>query len=193
MSIFVENLEIPDVKVIHVPKHGDQRGFFSETYHARKFADAGIRVDFVQDNHAFSMRKGTLRGLHFQIPPFAQAKLVRVTRGAIFDVAVDVRVGSPSFGRHVSAIISADSWNQIFVPVGFAHGLVTLEPDTDVLYKVSNIYAPERDKGLRWNDPALGIKWPISGSEAILSERDRRQPVLADLPVYFQYDTKDQL
>jgi dTDP-4-dehydrorhamnose 3,5-epimerase len=190
LSIIVEDLEIPDVKIIRVPKHGDDRGFFAETYSKRKFADAGVNVDLVQDNHAFSVRKGTLRGLHFQVPPFAQAKLVRVARGAIFDVAVDLRVGSPTFGQHVSAVISAEEWNQIFVPVGFAHGLLTLEPNTEVLYKVSEVYSPEHDKGLLWNDPALGIAWPVT--DVILSDKDRAQPLLANVPAYFQFEGAKQ-
>ena len=144
----------------------------------------------MQDNHAFSAAKGTVRGLHFQTPPFAQAKLVRVTRGAILDVAVDIRVGSPTYGKHTAAVISAAAWNQIFIPVGFAHGLVTLEPDTEVLYKVSNFYAPDHDKGLLWNDPALGIDWGIALIDAQLSAKDKVQPLLANLPAYFRYEAK---
>ncbi|NRG18536.1 dTDP-4-dehydrorhamnose 3,5-epimerase [Rhizobiales bacterium] len=179
------------IKILRPPIHGDDRGFFSETYNKRTLLEAGVDIDFVQDNHAFSAEKGTVRGLHFQTPPYAQDKLVRVVRGAILDVAVDLRVGSPTFGRHVSAVISAKDWNQILVPVGFAHGLVTLEPDTEVLYKVSNYYSPEHDKGLLWNDPALGIDWGIDPASAILSEKDRRHPTLAELPEYFRYDEKD--
>lgn len=188
MTLSVESLAIPAVKIITPKKHGDDRGFFSETYSRKALADAGIDIDFVQDNHAFSAAKGTVRGLHFQTPPAAQDKLVRVVRGAILDVAVDLRVGSPTFGRHVSAVISAEAWNQILVPVGFAHGLVTLEPNTEVIYKVSGYYSPENDKGLRWNDPALGIDWPLDGAEPQLSAKDRVQPLLAELPAYFQYD-----
>lgn len=188
MSFVVESLAIPEVKIIRPKKHGDARGFFSETYSLKAFNDAGIDIAFVQDNHAFSAQKGTVRGLHFQIPPFAQDKLVRVVRGAILDVAVDLRVGSPTFGRHVSAVISAEEWNQILVPIGFAHGLVTLEPDTEVLYKVSNVYAPDCDKGLLWNDPALSIDWPVAEAEAVLSAKDAQQPRLVDLPAYFHYD-----
>lgn len=187
MSISVESLSIPEVKIISPKKHGDNRGFFSEIYNKTAFADAGIAIDFVQDNHAFSAEMGTVRGLHFQTPPFAQDKLVRVVRGAILDVAVDLRVGSPTYGRHVSAVISAAAWNQILVPIGFAHGLVTLEPNTEVLYKVSNAYSPEHDRGLLWDDPDLGIAWPVSGTAAILSAKDRSQPRLADLPAVFHY------
>lgn len=187
MSLIVESLAIPDVKVIRPVKHGDDRGFFSETFSRRDFAAAGIRADFVQDNHAFSAQKGTVRGLHFQTPPFAQDKLVRVARGAILDVVVDLRVGSPTYGQHVAARVSASDWNQLFVPVGFAHGLVTLDPNTEVLYKVTNYYSPEHDKGLLWNDPALAIDWHITDSEVFLSARDKKHPVLADLPDYFRY------
>jgi dTDP-4-dehydrorhamnose 3,5-epimerase len=184
---WVRNLDIPEVKLLSPRKHGDQRGFFSETYHRQALLDAGIDIDFVQDNHAYSAQPGTLRGLHFQTPPFAQHKLVRVVRGAIFDVAVDLRAGSPTYGQHVSAVISAAAWNQILVPVGFAHGLLTLEPDTEVLYKVSAHYAPEHDKGLLWDDPALGIAWPLEGAAPLLSDKDRAQPRLADLPACFHF------
>ncbi len=152
-----EHLKIPDVKVLTPKKNGDHRGFFSEVYNRKTLAEAGIDITFVQDNHAFSAEKGVVRGLHFQIPPFAQDKLVRVVRGSVFDVAVDLRRGSPTYGQHVSVVLSAEAWNQILVPIGFAHGLMTLEPDTEVLYKVSNYYSAEHDKGLLWNDPALGI------------------------------------
>ncbi len=185
MSVTVESLAIPEVKIIRPKKHGDARGFFSETYSQKALADAGVDLAFVQDNHAFSAAPGTVRGLHFQTAPFAQDKLVRVVRGSIFDVAIDLRRGSPTYGKHVSAVISAKDWNQILVPVGFAHGLVTLEPDTEVLYKVTNYYAPQHDLGLLWNDPALGIAWPVSEADAILSAKDKVQPRLADLPAYF--------
>jgi dTDP-4-dehydrorhamnose 3,5-epimerase len=183
-----EHLEIPDVKVLTPKRNGDHRGFFSEVYNKKTLAEAGIDITFVQDNHALSAEKGTVRGLHFQIPPFAQDKLVRVVRGSVFDVAVDLRRGSPTYGKHVSVVLSAEAWNQILVPIGFAHGLMTLEPDTEVLYKVSNYYSAEHDKGLLWNDPALGIEWPVAEDEAILSAKDKVQPRLADLPPYFQFD-----
>ena len=187
MTLDVEPLAIPEVRLVRPERHGDRRGFFSETWNARAFADAGIDLAFVQDNHAFSAATGTVRGLHFQTPPHAQDKLVRVVKGAILDVAVDIRAGSPTYGHHVSAVISAENWTQILVPAGFAHGLVTLEPDTEVLYKVTGFYAPEHDKGLLWNDPALGIDWGIDEAEAIVSEKDRRQPILKDLPEHFAY------
>ena len=177
----VEHLNIPDVRLLSPRKHGDRRGFFSETYNKKALAALGIYIDFVQDNHSCSADKGTVRGLHFQTPPFAQDKLVRVARGSVFDIAVDLRQGSPTYGRHVSAVLSAQTWNQILVPIGFAHGFMTLEPDTEVIYKVSNYYAPDHDKGLLWNDPALGISWPIADAEAVLSEKDRKLPRLAEL------------
>ena len=181
----VEHLNIPDVRLLSPRKHGDRRGFFSETYNKKAFAALGIDIDFVQDNHSYSADKGTVRGLHFQTPPFAQDKLVRVARGSVFDIAVDLRQGSSSYGRHVSAVLSADAWNQILVPIGFAHGFMTLEPDTEVIYKVSNYYAPDHDKGLLWNDPALGINWPISDDEAVFSEKDGKLPRLAELVTPF--------
>lgn len=190
MAVEINSLAIPAVKVIRPKKYSDARGFFSETFSQRDLQDAGIDIAFVQDNHTFSAEKGTVRGLHFQTPPFAQDKLVRVVRGAIFDVAVDLRVGSPTYGQHVSAIISAEEWNQILVPVGFAHGLVTLEPNTEIFYKVSNYYSPDHDKGILWNDPALEFEWPVDEAEAVLSDKDKRHPKLADLPNNFFYETE---
>ena len=185
--IEVQDLPIPDVKLIRPKKFGDDRGFFSETYNLRAFGEAGIEYDFIQDNHSLSADEGTVRGLHFQIPPFAQTKLVRVVRGAILDVAVDIRRGSPTYGQAASAVISAKAWNQILVPRGFAHGLCTLEPHTEVLYKVDAFYSKECDKGLLWNDPELAIEWPVAPEKAILSDKDRVHPTLADLPEYFTY------
>lgn len=143
--------------------------------------------DFVQENHSLSAEQGTVRGLHFQIPPAAQDKLVRVAAGAIMDVAVDIRVGSPTYGSYVSAVLSADNWNQLLVPKGFAHGFCTLIANTQVIYKVTSYYAPEHDRGLTWDDPALNIKWNIARQEATLSEKDSMQPLLAELPDYFHY------
>lgn len=184
----VRPLAIPEVKLLVPRKHGDARGFFSETYNVQTLAEAaGINEVFVQDNHAFSADRGVLRGLHFQLPPMAQDKLVRVTRGAILDVAVDIRRGSPTYGQHVSAIISAANWTQIWVPKGFAHGYCTLEPDTEVIYKTTALYAPKLDTGLAWDDPALGIAWPVDTDAALLSAKDKVQPKLAELPAYFEY------
>ena len=181
----IENAAIPDVKIITVKRFGDKRGFFSEVYARRAFADAGINLDFVQDNHAFSAERGTLRGLHFQSPPFAQHKLLWVAHGRVLDVAVDLRRSSPSFGRHVAIELSAENWRQVLVPVGFAHGYVTLEPNTELLYKVTDYYAPEHDRGVAWDDPALGIDWGMDTGQAILSDKDRSNPRLADLPKFF--------
>jgi dTDP-4-dehydrorhamnose 3,5-epimerase len=178
---------LPDAMVIVPSRYADDRGFFSETYSRRALAKAGIVFDFVQDNHAYSVRRGTIRGLHFQIPPFAQDKIVRVVRGAVLDVVVDLRHGSPTFGKHESVVLSAKEWKQLFVPEGFAHGLCTLEPDTEVIYKVSNYYSPAHDKGVRWNDPAIGIEWPVSPEDAILSPKDQSLPLFAALPHYFTY------
>lgn len=180
--------EIPEIKMIRPKKHRDDRGFLSETWSQKKFAAVGLDDEYVQDNHTFSARRGTVRALHFQIPPFAQAKLVRCTRGAIFDVAVDIRRGSPTFGRHVSALMTAGDWCEVLIPVGFAHGYCTLEPETEVLYKVSDYYAPHHERGLLWDDPALGIDWPVDPAAAILSERDRGHPPLAELKDLFEYE-----
>jgi len=187
MPLHVEPLAIPDVKVVTPSIARDERGFFSETYSRRAYSEAGIDAEFVQDNHSLSRAKGVLRGLHFQTEPFAQGKLVRVLRGSIFDVAVDIRRGSPTFGRHVSHVLSAENWSQIWVPVGFAHGFCTLEPDTEVVYKVTALYAPQCDKGIAFDDPDLGIAWPIAPADAVLSEKDRRNPRLRDLPAHFTY------
>ncbi len=181
----VEPTEIADVKVIRPKKFGDERGFFSETYSERSLRAHGLALTFVQDNHSLSAQPGTVRGLHFQTPPFAQDKLVRVTRGAILDVAVDLRRGSPTFGRHVAVTLSTAAWNQLLVPIGFAHGFCTLEPDTEVLYKVTNFYSAEHDRGLKWDDPALGIAWPVEAAAAQLSDKDRRHPTLAELDLVF--------
>lgn len=177
----VESLAIPDVKLI-VPKvFRDGRGHFVETWNARDYAAAGIPGPFVQDNFAHSASRGTLRGLHFQLPPSAQGKLVRVTRGAVLDVAVDIRKGSPTFGRHVAARLTAEVGEQIWVPVGFAHGYCTLEPGTEVVYKVTDYYAPGHDRGIAWNDPALAIAWPKDVDAALLSDKDRALPRLSEI------------
>ena len=177
---------IPAIKLLTPKKHGDHRGFFSETFNRNTFRElTGVDADFVQDNQSLSVEKGVVRGLHYQLPPTAQAKLVRVTRGAILDVAVDIRRGSPTFGKHVAAVISAENWRQIFVPVGLAHGFVTLEANTEVLYKVTAYYSPKDERGIRWNDPKLAIDWGISEAAAVLSEKDRKYPTLADATELF--------
>jgi dTDP-4-dehydrorhamnose 3,5-epimerase len=176
---------IEEVRIIVPRKHGDHRGFFSEVWSERAMAAAGIDIAFVQDNHSLSAEPGTLRGLHFQSPPHAQTKLVRVLRGAILDVAVDLRRGSPTYGRHVAVELSADNWRQLLVPRGFAHGFVTLEPMTEVFYKVDAFYAPAHDKGVRWDDPDLAVDWRLGGRTPILSAKDREQPPWRELPAYF--------
>ncbi len=183
----VRVLAISDVKLITPRIFRDARGFFSETFSAQRLAEAGIADTFVQDNHSLSVEKGVVRGLHFQIAPKAQDKLVRVVRGAILDVAVDIRLKSPTYGRHVSAVLSADNWAQMWVPKGFAHGFCTLEDNTEVVYKTTEYYSPEHDKGLRWDDPVLGIEWPVTGHAAVLSDKDRKQPLLGELPEFFHY------
>jgi dTDP-4-dehydrorhamnose 3,5-epimerase len=177
--------EIPDVKILTPKKFGDHRGFFSEVYNAQTLRDLGIAGDFIQDNHSLSAQKGVLRGLHYQVPPKSQAKLIRVVHGAILDIAVDIRRNSPTFGRHVSAVISAENWRQIYVPMGFAHGFVTLEPNTEVVYKVTDYYSPKHERGIRWNDPSLAINWGVDETAAILSDRDKIHPVLKDATELF--------
>lgn len=178
----------PEVLILVPSRHGDERGFFSETYSRRTLAEARIRLDFVQDNHSYSAKSGTVRGLHFQTPPFAQDKLVRVVRGAILDVIVDLRHGSPTFGKHLSLPLRAEEWKQVLIPAGFVHGLCTLEADTEVAYKTTNYYSAAHDRGIRWNDPAIGIDWPVSSEEAIVSPKDQALPLLHSLPQYFTYD-----
>lgn len=176
----IERAAIPDVLIIRPKKHGDHRGFFSETFRTSALREAGVDLDWVQDNHSFSAARGVVRGLHFQRHPKAQAKLLRVIRGAVFDVAVDIRRGSPTYGRHVAVELSAENWTQIYVPVGFAHGFCTLTENAEVLYKVSAEYGPAEEGGVLWNDPDLGIAWPIAAEEATLSPRDRDWPRFKD-------------
>lgn len=184
MTLEIRRLEIEGVLEIRPRKFGDARGFFSETWNAQAFADAGIALDFVQDNHSYSAPRGVLRGLHYQLPPFAQDKLVRVIRGAIFDVAVDIRKGSPTFGQWCAVRLSAADWNQLLVPKGFAHGFVTLEPETEVIYKVTNPYSPAHDRSIRYDDPQIGIIWPMAASQFQLSDKDRTAPRLAQADVF---------
>jgi dTDP-4-dehydrorhamnose 3,5-epimerase len=181
----VETLSIPDVKLVRPVRHGDARGWFEETYRADRYASAGIGDVFVQDNQSFSARKGTVRGLHFQLAPFAQSKLVRVLSGAILDVVVDLRRSSPTFGHHVTVRLDAAGGAQLYVPMGFAHGFCTLEPDTGIAYKVGAHYSRDHDRGIRWNDPDLGIDWPVTPDGAELSDKDRIAPFLRDVgPVF---------
>lgn len=183
--MIVEDTAIEGVKIVTPKKFGDERGFFSETYNQSKWDQAGLRYRFVQDNHSLSVSVGVIRGLHFQAPPFAQDKLVRVVRGRILDVAVDLRRSSPTFGRHVAVELSAENWRQLLVPIGLAHGFCTLEPNTEVLYKVTNFYSAAHDCGLVFDDPDLGIAWPLPPEGVIANERDRRWPRLRDLPAAF--------
>jgi dTDP-4-dehydrorhamnose 3,5-epimerase len=175
---------------IHITprRFADSRGWFSESWNAQVFEAAGIRANFCQDNHSLSAPAYTLRGLHFQRAPHAQAKLVRCVRGSIYDVAVDIRRGSPTYGRSVAAVLSADIGNQLFVPAGYAHGFLTLEPNCEVAYKVDAYYAPEADGGIAWNDPTLAINWPLDGTQPHLSDKDAALPKLADAAFDFAYD-----
>ncbi|MCZ8172523.1 MAG: dTDP-4-dehydrorhamnose 3,5-epimerase [Brevundimonas sp.] len=176
------------LKLICPRRFQDSRGWFSETWNQARFAAAGIGFDFCQDNHSLSQAKGTLRGLHFQAPPFAQTKLVRCIRGRIFDVAVDIRRGSPTFGRWTGAELSAENGKQLLIPVGYAHGFVTLERDCEIAYKVDTYYSPECDGGIAWDDPAIGIDWPLDEAHPLLSDKDRALPRLEALTIDFPYD-----
>jgi dTDP-4-dehydrorhamnose 3,5-epimerase len=175
------------VKIIVPRRHQDPRGFFSEVWRQDAMAAGGIEGPFVQENHALSREVGTVRGLHFQVGKSAQAKLIRCSRGSVFDVAVDIRRGSPTYGRHVAIEISAENWRQLFVPIGFAHGYCTREPNSEVIYKVSGNYDRDAERGLLWDDPALGIKWPVDRDGAILVDRDRSYPRLENLSDFFSY------
>jgi dTDP-4-dehydrorhamnose 3,5-epimerase len=180
-----EDTSIPGVRIVTPIKHGDSRGFFSEVYNKAACERAGLRLEFVQDNHSFSAAVGTLRGLHFQTPPFAQDKLIRVARGRILDVAVDIRRSSPTFGKFVATELSAENWRQLLIPVGFAHGFVTLEPDTEVLYKTTAPYSPANDRGIAWNDPDIGVPWPLPADGPALSDKDKRWPRLKEAEELF--------
>lgn len=178
---------LPDVKILTPRRFGDARGFFTETWNAARMAEVGLDLAFVQDNESFSARAGTLRGLHYQSPPFAQTKLVRVNRGAILDVAVDARRGSPTYGKWVAEEISAENGAQILVPKGFLHGYLTLTIDALVLYKVDNPYDAASDGGVAWNDPDIGIDWGIPADQAVLSDKDTKAPRFADWTSPFEY------
>ena len=175
----IRQLGLDGVYEIVPKKFGDDRGFFSETYNAKVLREAGIDLTFVQDNQSYSAAKGVLRGLHYQLAPMAQDKLVRVIKGAILDVAVDIRKSSPTFGKWVSLEVSAEKWNQILVPKGCAHGFVTLVPDTEVIYKVTELYSPAHDRSIRFDDPQIGIDWPLAAAELQLSAKDTAAPLMA--------------
>ena len=181
----IHRLALDGLLEIRPKRFGDDRGFFSETWNETAWREAGVEIKFVQDNHSLSRPSGTLRGLHFQTPPFAQAKLVRVTSGSIFDVAVDLRIQSPTFCQWAGVILSAEEWNQLLVPAGFAHGFLTLEPDTEVQYKASAPYSPPHDRSVRFDDPALAINWPLPAADLFLSDKDRSAPLLAEVETGF--------
>jgi dTDP-4-dehydrorhamnose 3,5-epimerase len=183
----VTTFEIKGPVMLKPARFLDDRGFVSEVFRADRMAEHLGPVSFVQSNHALSRRAGTVRGLHFQAPPAAQSKLVRVLRGAIYDVAVDIRAGSPTFGRHVGVELSAANWRQFWIPSGFAHGFCTLEPDTEVEYNLTGYYSPAHELGIRWDDPALSIAWPAVDGGYLLSPKDGAQPLLADMRSPFRY------
>ena len=174
----VTETKLKGVYIVEPQVFGDARGWFTESWSEKKLAEAGIRADFVQDNHSYSAQKGTLRGLHYQLNPMCQAKMLRCTRGKIFDVAVDIRKGSPQYGQWVGVELSAENHKQLFIPRGFAHGFITLTDDVEVQYKADNYYAPECDGNIRWDDPEIGVEWPIE--PVILSDKDRVAPLLKE-------------
>jgi dTDP-4-dehydrorhamnose 3,5-epimerase len=186
-SMQVTALDLPDAYLVTPRRIADARGFFVEHYNKRTLAAHGLHFEFIQDNASLSVRKGTVRGLHFQTPPSSQTKLVSVMSGAVLDVMVDIRHGSPAYGRHIAVELTAESGQQLLVPRGMAHGYCTLADDTLVLYKVDAFYDPERDKGLQWDDPDLGIRWPVPAADAVLTDKDRKHPRLRDLPRYFEW------
>lgn len=185
--MLVEDTKIADVKILIPERHGDARGFFAESWNVSAMAEAGLDYRFVQDNHSMSVRVGTLRGLHYQRPPYAQGKLVRCARGRLYDVAVDIRTGSPTFGKWVGVELSFENGKQLMIPEGFLHGFVTREPDTEIAYKCTNFYSRECDGAVRWDDPDIGIDWNLDGIEPILSEKDAAAPGLAELGEVFSY------
>ena len=184
----IEKTALPGVLILTPARHGDARGFFSESWNAQRMADAGLNYNFVQDNHSLSEATGTLRGLHFQTPPHAQAKLVRCGRGALFDVAVDIRHGSPTFGHWVGVDLTSDNGRQLLIPEGFLHGFVTRAPMTEIVYKCSDIYAPDCDAAVRWDDAEIGIDWRLGGCEPILSDKDAKAPRLAEIQPHFNWE-----
>jgi dTDP-4-dehydrorhamnose 3,5-epimerase len=181
----VEPCAVPGVFLITPRRYGDTRGHFAEVYNEFAWSAVGVNCRFIQDNQSLSTFTGTLRGMHFQIPPVAQSKLVRVLQGAIFDVAVDIRAGSATYGKFAAATLSAENGCQLFVPAGFAHGFCTLQPDTEVLYKVDAPYSREHERGLAWNDPAIEIQWPVLADEMKVLDRDQQFPRLDSLPAFF--------
>jgi dTDP-4-dehydrorhamnose 3,5-epimerase len=184
----VSTISVNRPRLIIPKRHIDDRGWFSEIFHQQRFRDMGITCRFVQDNQSSSKQSGTFRGLHFQLPPVAQAKLVTVVKGRILDVAVDIRRGSPTFGKYVSTELSSENGRQLYIPVGFAHGFLTLENDVVVMYKASDYYAPTHESGIRWNDPDIAFPWPLKEANIIISEKDRQLPLLKQFASPFAYD-----
>jgi dTDP-4-dehydrorhamnose 3,5-epimerase len=193
MSLQIKALGLDGVLEILPPRFEDDRGFFSETWNAQLLSENGVKLDFVQDNHSRSIATGVLRGLHYQLPPYAQDKLVRVVKGSIFDVAVDIRRGSPSFAHWTALRISASKWNQVLVPKGFAHGFLTLEPDTEVIYKVTSPYSASHSRAIRFDDPDIGIIWPTNTSTFQLSDNDRMAQSLANAEVFDMREEEEGL
>ena len=183
----IEQTPLRDLLILTPKRFGDNRGFFCESWNRNTFAQHGLEFDFVQDNHSLSQRTGTLRGLHYQTPPHAQDKLVRCGRGRLFDVAVDIRKGSPTFGKWFGVELSFENGKQLLVPKGFLHGFISLEPDTEIVYKCTDFYAPDCDAAIRWDDPLIGVDWPTGNSQPILSEKDINAPHLADIDSPFVY------
>lgn len=183
----VQRLAIPDLILITPTRLADSRGFFSETWNAKAYAEAGVPATFVQDNHSLSGERGVVRGLHLQIPPYAQGKLVRCSRGSIWDVAIDVRRDSPTYGRHVAVVLSGENWQQLWILPGFLHGFCTLAPESEVIYKVTAEYNRDSERGVIWNDPDLHIPWPFGPQEALLSKKDSELPRLRDCPIWFTH------
>lgn len=188
LEMLIENTALEGVKILTPRRFGDERGFFSESWNARAMAEAGLEYDFVQDNHSVSNAACTLRGLHFQRPPHAQAKLVRCGRGRLYDVAVDIRAGSPTYGQWIGVELSFENGRQLMIPAGFLHGFVTREPDTEIIYKCTEFYAADSDGTVRWDDPEIGINWGLAGIEPILSSKDAAAPSLVDLGTVFTYE-----
>lgn len=185
-----EYFQIPDLVLVKPKRHSDARGYFFESYRKDEWSQGGVDCDFVQDNQSLSVESGVVRGLHFQAPPRAQAKLIRCSKGAILDVAVDIRNDSPTYGQHVAVELSPENALQLYVPVGFAHGFCTLQPDTEVQYKCSDYYSPEHDAGLAFDDPTLRIRWPVAKANVILSGKDSRQPAFLSFRSPFVYSAK---
>jgi dTDP-4-dehydrorhamnose 3,5-epimerase len=184
----IERFKIEGIVAVTPVKRGDARGFFSETYRKDLLAVEGITSEFVQDNHVYSAERGVLRGLHFQTPPHAQGKLVSCVRGSILDVGVDIRQGSPTYGHHVAIELSADNWKHMWIPPGFAHGYVTLEPGCEVIYKATDYWAPDCERGIAWDDPSLGIDWRVSAAHLILADKDRKNPPFSEVEPVFRFD-----